>query len=194
MHVKIAIVFWSGQGHTKKLAEAIHEAAASEPETESLLFNSEDLQSPDDLAPLDDCDAILFGTPTYMGGPSANFKGFIDTASGRWLEQKWKDKVAGGFTNSGSVSGDKQGCLQALHVNAMQHGMIWVGVGDMPSENGLDCPEPDKINRHGCFIGAMGTSDNESPDGPGAGDLETGRRYARRVVDVTRHLKAGRVG
>jgi NAD(P)H dehydrogenase (quinone) len=193
MTVKIATVYWSGYGHTKKLAQAIHEGVGAQEGVEAHLFDAEDLQEADALAPLDDCDAILFGTPTYMGGPAAKFKGFIDAASGRWLEQRWKDKVAGGFTNSGSMAGDKQGCLQALHVNAMQHGMIWVGQGEMPAQSGDDgAPDKDQVNRIGSFIGVMAKSANGSPEGPSKGDLETGRIYGGRVATVTKQLKQGR--
>ncbi len=192
MSIKLATVYWSGYGHTKKLAEAIHEAAAAESDVEAVLLDAENLQEGDALEPLDDCDAIIFGTPTYMGGPAAKFKGFIDAASGRWMKQAWKDKVAGGFTNSGSMSGDKQGTLQALHVNAMQHGMIWVGQAELPAQSEVEGPGADKVNRIGSYIGVMAKSASGSPEGPGEGDLETGRIYARRVVTVTKHLKAGR--
>jgi len=40
------------------------------------------------------------------------------------LEQRWKDKVAAGFTNSASQSGDKLSTLFQLNVFAMQMGMI----------------------------------------------------------------------
>ena len=194
MSIKVCTVYYSGYGHTKRLAEAVHQGIAGEADVEAHLLDAADLQEKEALVPLDDADAIIFGTPTYMGGPAAKFKGFVDAASGRWMGQKWKDKVAGGFTNSSSPSGDKQGTLIALAVNALQHGMIWVGQGEMPPHDvGPEGPPADAVNRLGAFIGVMGNS-GTGEAGPSEGDLETGRQYGRRVVAVTKHLKAGRGG
>ncbi|CAL1240878.1 protein of unknown function [Candidatus Methylocalor cossyra] len=48
-----------------------------------------------------------------MGGPSAQFKAFQEATSREVVAAgfKWKDKVAGGFTNSGSHSEDKLATL-----------------------------------------------------------------------------------
>ena len=46
---------------------------------------------------LDRSDGVIFGCPTLMGMPSAPFKAFMEAAFGRWTEQAWKDKLAGGF-------------------------------------------------------------------------------------------------
>jgi NAD(P)H dehydrogenase (quinone) len=104
---------------------------------------------------LNQADAIVFGSPTYMGGVAAQFKAFIDACSSVWFTQGWKDKIAAGFTHSSSPSGDKQGTLLYLATNAAQHCMIWVNVGDLPSFlTGKD----DGLNRVGSFLGAMGHS------------------------------------
>lgn len=182
---KIITVFWSGFGHTKRLAEAVHEGAGSVDGVEALLLDAAEYGEASKLDVFDDADAIIFGTPTYMGGPAATFKQFMDAAGQKWLTQAWKDKIAGGFTNSGSPSGDKQGTLMALAVNALQHGMIWVGADDMPAENPtVDCPDPDKVNRLGAFVGVMGKS-SSGEAGPSSGDLETGRRYGKRIAEKT---------
>jgi NAD(P)H dehydrogenase (quinone) len=52
-------------------------------------------------------DAIIYGSPTYMGGPAWQFKKFADASSKPWFSSAWKDKIAAGFTNSASVNGDK---------------------------------------------------------------------------------------
>jgi NAD(P)H dehydrogenase (quinone) len=41
-----------------------------------------------------------------MGGPSWQFKRFADGSSKPWFAQVWEDKIAAGFTNSASMSGD----------------------------------------------------------------------------------------
>ncbi len=43
---------------------------------------------------LDARDAIIFGAPIYMGNVSAAFWGFAEKSSKRWMELKWKDKLA----------------------------------------------------------------------------------------------------
>ena len=73
---------------------------------------------------LDAADAIVFGTPTYMGGPSAPFKVFADASVKVWFSQGWKDKLAGGFTCSLNMSGDKFSTLMYFVTFAMQHGML----------------------------------------------------------------------
>ena len=57
---------------------------------------------------LNDADAIIFGSPTYMGSPSWQFKKFADASSKVWFTRGWQDKVFGGFTNSASLNGDKR--------------------------------------------------------------------------------------
>ena len=56
---------------------------------------------------LDAADAIIFGAPTYTSSISGPFKVFMDATSKKWFAHAWKDKIAAGFTNSGSHSGDK---------------------------------------------------------------------------------------
>ena len=51
---------------------------------------------------LDAADAIIFGSPTYMGGVSADFAKFKDWTAARWMEGMWRDKLAAGFTVSAS--------------------------------------------------------------------------------------------
>ncbi len=186
----IAIAYHSGYGHTAKVAEQI--AAGVTGAGGSATLVKVDTISEAEWAVLDSADAIIFGSPTYMGGVSAPFKTFIDAASGRWFGQKWKDKIAAGFTNSGSFSGDKLSTLQQLWINAQQHGMIWVGQAEMPPQNkGIHGPGPDMINRLGSAGGLMTQANNDTPDiVPPAGDLETARRFGARVASVTaRYMK-----
>ena len=156
----IAIIYFSGSGHTHLMAEAVAEGVKKVPGTSVHLLRitgeqivkgrwKEDAM----LETLNQADAIVFGSPTYMGGVAAQFKAFVDAASSVWAQQGWKDKIAGGFTHSGSPSGDKQGTLLYLAINAAQHAMIWVGAGEMSQPNG--------VNRLGSYLGVMG---QKTPD------------------------------
>ena len=128
---KIAIIYHTTYGHTKAQAEAVHLGAQSV--SSATLYTVEEATAR--LDELDDADAIIFGCPTYMGSMSAGMKAFLETAAKKWFTLAWKDKVAGAFTNSSSFSGDKLNTLLGLVINALQHGMIFVGLGMMPCAN-----------------------------------------------------------
>lgn len=114
-----------------------------------------------------------------MGGPAAQFKAFADATVGSWFGQKWRDKVAAGFTVSGAPSGDKLSTLQYLHTLAMQHGMIWVGTGELPGQ-------PNGVNRLGSWIGAMALAQpSESPEvAPNREDQLSGELLGKRVAYI----------
>lgn len=187
MSLNIVIVYHSGYGHTEKVAMAVLDGVKRVDNVNATMINVTNLQEKDwDL--LDDSHAIIFGCPTYMGGVSAKYKEFIDLASKKWIEQKWKDKIAAGFTNSGSYSGDKLSSLFQLSVNAMQHGMIWVGNAMMAaSVKGVEGPNSDQLNRIGSWLGLATQSNNEAPEiAPPKGDIETAKLFGERVANITK--------
>lgn len=191
MTKKIAIVYHSGYGHTVKVAEAIAEGAKNAGASVKVI--KADTITDAEWNDLDASDAIVFGAPTYMGSVSGPFKVFMDATSKKWAELKWKDKVAAGFTNSASYSGDKQGSIQQLFTLAMQHRMIWVGQGeDAPTFDANDLPDQDKINRLGSWTGLMTQANHKSPAeaAPGPGDLETAKRFGKRIAAITAQLSA----
>jgi len=176
------IVYASGYGHTKKAAEAVHKGAASVAGVDAVLVNVDDVndQTWQDLAA---ADAIVFGAPTYMGGPAASFKKFADASSKPWFAQAWKDKIAGGFTNSASLNGDKYATLSYFVTLAMQHGMVWVGLGLLPSNSSKS--QRNDLNRMGSSIGLMTQADSDvGPEvAPPLGDLATGEAYGKRLAE-----------
>jgi NAD(P)H dehydrogenase (quinone) len=196
---KIAIIYHSTYGHTKLQAEAVLRGAQSVPSINAQLYTTEEAAAR--LDELDAADAIIFGCPTYMGSMSAGMKTFIEAAAKKWFTFAWKNKIAGAFTNSSSFSGDKLNTLVGLVINAMQHGMIFVGLGMMPSANKPDDmnqiagPGPDAHNRAGSFIGPTAASFQVRPPGaPGKGDLETAELYGRRVAEITLQFVRGKGG
>jgi multimeric flavodoxin WrbA len=142
---------------------------------------------------LEGSDAIIFGCPTYMGSTAAAFKIFMEWAFNPWRDQRWKDKVAAGFTNSVTQSGDKLNTLVDLAVFAAQMGMIWVGSGDPPGNNWSGGSRND-INRLGAWLGAMGQSnaDAASDVEPPESDRTTAQRLGRRVTLIAGRLTEGR--
>ncbi len=192
----IAIVYFSASGHTHLMAAAIAEGVQQAGQTAHLLsITGDQMQAgrwsdADIMTTLNAADAIVFGSPTYMGGVAAQFKAFIDAASESWFAQLWKDKLAAGFTHSGSLSGDKQGTLIYLAINAAQHSMHWINVGDMPSQY---VGKTDGVNRLGSFLGVMGQSPLPSGDAEAAlddGDRLTCINFGARIAHVSQQLNA----
>ena len=182
---KIAIAYHSGYGRTKVQAEYILKGLKEVKGVETYFI---DVTTIDDKGwkQLDDSNAIIFGSPTYMGSVSAKFKEFMEVTGKIWLKQGWKDKFAAGFTNSGSIAGDKFSVLLELAVLAAQHGMVWIPLGLMPD---YSKPAGDAlaINRSGTSLGATAQSDNTAKE-PAKGDLETARLFGKRLAEfVVKH-------
>jgi multimeric flavodoxin WrbA len=178
---RVAVVYHSGYGHTKVLAEAVACGVQSVAGTDVALIPVD--QAAARAAELDAADAIVFGAPTYMGSVSAPFKAFMETTSKLWAAQTWRDKLAAGFTNSASQNGDKLNSLVQIAIFAMQHGMIWVGL-DLPPGNNSSKGSVDDLNRLGSFLGAMGQSNADAgPDvAPIGSDQRTAEHLGRRVA------------
>ena len=173
---KTVVVFHSGYGHTQRLAQSVAEGANATLVT----IDAEGNVSEADWAAINAADAIIFGSPTYMGMASWQFKKFADATSKQWMSGAWKDKVAGGFTISASPSGDKLSTIQYFITLSMQQGMVWVGQPAMNDGN---------INRIGSNSGVMAQVGPTSPaaDIP-QGDLDTAKAYGERVAHVAAKL------
>lgn len=190
---RVAIVYHSGYGHTAKQAQAVARGARNVANTESLLISVDDIEQ--HWGTLEGVDAIIFGAPTYMGSASAQFKTFMDATSSTVFAKggKWADKIAAGFTNAASRSGDKLATLQQIAVFAAQHGMHWINLGLPPGHNNSKSSE-DMLNRHGFFLGAAAQSnaDESAEVAPPSADLKTAEHLGARVSEVARQLAAGR--
>lgn len=186
----VAIAYHSGYGHTAVLAEAVARGAAAGGADTALV--AVDTITDEQWAQLDAADAIVFGSPTYMGTASGAFHAFAEASSKRWFTQAWKDKLAAGFTNSASKSGDKLHTLQFFTVLAAQHGMQWVSLGLHPGWNSTTASEND-LNRLGLFLGAGAQSNNDQgPEGVHASDIATAEHLGERVARQTAVTVAGR--
>ncbi|HUC61053.1 MAG TPA: flavodoxin family protein [Alphaproteobacteria bacterium] len=187
---QVAVVFHSGYGHTKAQAEAVARGAASVKGTEVALIPVGDAEAR--AAELDRADAIVFGAPTYMGSVSAAFKGFMEATSKGWMARAWQDKLAAGFTNSASQNGDKHNTLVELATFALQHGMIWIGLGLLPGNNHSKGSVED-LNRLGGSIGALAQSNaDQGLEGMKASDLKTAEHLGARVATLAATLRATR--
>ena len=181
---KTVVVYHSGYGHTQRVAQFVAEGAKAT----VIAIDADGNITDADWEALDAADAIIFGSPTYMGTVTWQFKKFVDATSKPWFTQNWKDKVFGGFTNSATMNGDKHSTIHYFITLAMQHSGLWVGTGLMPSNS--KAAKRDDINYVGSFAGAMmQTPSDASADEVVQGDLETARLYGERIAQVTRQFK-----
>ena len=187
----IAIIYYSGWGHTAKQAQAVSRGVekVSGAKAQLIAIDKEGNIAETDWATLEAADGIIFGAPTYMGGPAWQFKKFADASSKRWFTQAWKDKVFAGFTNSATMNGDKLSTLHYLFTLAMQHSGVWVGTGMMPSNS--KAATRNDVNYVGSFSGAMAQSPSDASAAEMLpGDLETARLFGERVAAVAGKLAA----
>jgi multimeric flavodoxin WrbA len=190
----IAIVYHSGYGHTRRQAEAVKSGVEQVEAAEALLLTAEEAQTRwGDLA---SADAIIFGAPTYVAGVSAVFKSFQEASSHAVMTQGlgWKDKIAAGFTNSGSRSGDKLATLMQIALFAAQHGMHWVNLALPPGNHSTTRSEED-LNRLGFWLGAGAQSNtDQGPElAPPKADVRTAEHLGRRVAETTLQFVRGRL-
>ncbi|MFE4580494.1 flavodoxin family protein [Streptomyces chartreusis] len=186
----VSIAYHSGFGHTAVIAEAVR-AGAVEAGAEVHLIKVDEITE-EQWATLDASDAIVFGSPTYMGTASGAFHVFAEATSKRWAERAWTDKLAAGFTNSASKSGDKLHTLQFFQILAAQLGMHWVNLGLLPGWNSSAGSEHD-INRLGFFAGAAAqTNADQGPDAVHKADVATAEHLGRRVTETAKTFALGR--
>jgi NAD(P)H dehydrogenase (quinone) len=175
--VKTVVVYHSGYGHTQRVAQFVAEGAGAQ----LIAIDAEGNLTDAQWADINAADAIIMGSPTYMGMASWQFKKFADASSKQWFTSAWKDKIAGGFTCSASPSGDKLSTLQYFITLAMQQGMIWVGQPALNDGN---------INRIGSNSGVMAQVGPTDPaEKIPQGDLDTAKAYGKRVAEVATKLR-----
>jgi len=176
---KIAVVYHSGYGHTQRIAQTVAEGA----DADLLAIDADGNLSEADWATLGEADAIVFGTPTYMGGPSWQFKKFADASSKAWFTRAWQDKFFAGFSVSASLNGDKGMTLAYLSTLAAQHGGLWISLGMAPAN--ASASTRNDINNMGGSVGLM----VQAPSDAGAdkipqGDVDTAIKFGERVAAV----------
>ena len=179
----IVIVFHSGYGHTAKVAQAVAEGSGGT----LLAIDAEGNLPAGGWEQLAAASTIVFGSPTYMGTVSWQFKKFADASSKPWFTQAWKDKLAMGFTNSATMNGDKLSTLHYMFTLSQQHSMLWAGTALMPS-NAKESTRND-MNYVGSFAGLMtATPSNASAEEMVPGDIATAKAFGKRVAEVTARL------
>lgn len=197
---KVLIVFYSRNGNTEKLAEAIAEGAkeegaevtvrrAKEIVSEEIIQNvpgwaenRDRMQAkfpaptPDDVAA---ADAVVFGTPTRFGNVSAELKAFVDSLGGLWAKGTMNGKAGSAFTSTSSPHGGNESTILSMY-NFMAHfGMVIVPPGySDPTVFTTSTP-----------YGASSVSGGDSQTPPTDGDLSVARQQGKLTARVARALK-----
>ena len=146
---EVVVVYHSGYGHTQRVAQAVAEGANAE----LLAIDADGNLPAGGMDTLNAADAIIFGTPTYMGGPSWQFKKFADASSKAWFTRAWQDKFFAGFSVSASLNGDKGQTLAYLNTLAAQHGGLWISLGMMPANT--QAATRNDVNNLGGSVGLL---------------------------------------
>ena len=182
---KTVVVFHSGYGHALRMAQAVAHGAGGE-----LLAIDVDGNVPaGGWELLASADAIVFGSPTYMGSVSWQFKKFADASSRAWYTQAWKDKVFGGFTVSANLNGDKHSTLHYFMTLAMQHGGLWAGTGIL--YNNTRASQRADLNYLGSSVGPMAqVAGDAGAEEMNPGDLETARQFGLRIAALAARMAA----
>ena len=182
---KVVVVFFSATGTTAQLAEAVQAGAAEIADAALCRIEPADIvggrfMNEELLRFADTADALAFGSPTYMGGPAAQFKAFADATSDRWAARAWANKVAGGFTTGSCPNGDQSHTLTYFTVLAAQHGMLWRSL-DIPG--GLD---PAGRNHLGSSVGLATHAAGGVLE---VSDLATAHHLGRRLADTAIQMR-----
>lgn len=180
----IEIIYHSGSEFslTKQLAQNISEGLRLDSSIEVNLSNVKNLKD-SDWERFDQANALIFGSPTYMGGVSSEFKAFMDKTGYFWVEQKWADKIAAGFTISSGPSGDKLSTLSQLSIFAAQHGMVWIGLNHVGS---LHTGDDEEINECGSWLGMMATSNKNNAHSLRENDIKTSHIFGERIASAVK--------
>lgn len=148
MGVKVQIVFYSLYGHIYRIAEAIAEGAREIPGAEVQVLQVAETLPPDviekmgateakkafahipiaDPKKLPEADAIILGSPTRYGAPTAQMRAFQDTTGGLWATGALIGKVGSAFTSTASQHGGQETTLLAMSTFFFHMGMVIGGV------------------------------------------------------------------
>ena len=197
MSIKLAVIYYSATGTTYQLARAIeegaqaagaevrfrkvHELAPEEAIKSNEGWSQHRTQTQDvPEASNDDlewADAIIFGTPTRYGLPTAQLKQFIDGTGGLWFEGKLVNKIVSSFTSASTKHGGHETTIVALNNTFYHWGSIIVGPG-----------YADQIQfQSGNPYGTSFASNNGELD-PDEVALNAAKFQAKRVVEVTKQF------
>ena len=163
--VTVLVTYHSVSGNTEKMAQAVAEGAKAVSGTSVVLKRVGEVIGDDLLS----SDAVIVGSPVYVGNMSGEVKTFFDnwgrkfglgTATG-----KMRNKVGAAFVTGGSISSGKEIAMLTILVSMISHQMIVI----------------------------RGASATTGPDSPGidAKEIAEARDLGKRVAEVAALVKRG---
>jgi NAD(P)H dehydrogenase (quinone) len=141
--VDILVLYYSRQGATRRLAEAIATGIDSidgaqarlrtVPPVAAVTETAAPPVPPEgapyaELADLESCGGLAVGSPTRFGNMAAPLKHFFDSTSGLWLSGKLAGKPAAMFCSTSSLHGGQETTLLSMMVPLLHHGMLILGI------------------------------------------------------------------
>lgn len=121
---KILVLYYSQEGHTRKMADLVAEGASSLPDTEVRLRSVHEASREDVIW----CEGLALGSPTYLGTVSSEMKKFWEDLLPDW--QKLDGKIGCAFSSEGGWGGGAELTCQALLTIMMNFGFLVFGVTD----------------------------------------------------------------
>jgi NAD(P)H dehydrogenase (quinone) len=201
MAVKVAVIYYSATGTTYKLARAVEEGARGAgaevrlrkvhelaPEqaiasNEGWSAHSRETQDLEEAAneDLTWADAIIFGTPTRYGLPTAQLKQFLDMTGPLWASGALVNKVCSSFTSAATAHGGQESTILALNNTFYHWGALIVGPGY------ADPVQFQTGNPYGVSF-----QSNNGALSPDEVTLSAARFQGRRVTEIAAQFVAGR--
>jgi NAD(P)H dehydrogenase (quinone) len=146
---KIAIIFDTKSGNTRKMAEFIARGV-KESGVETDIINVKDA----DVKFLPEYDGIIIGSPVYFGQPTSAIKDFIDKSIIHF--KKLDGKVGGAFSSSGGIGGGNETAIRSMLDSLLIHGMIIKGYVNGGHYGPVSIGAPDeRVERECREYGAM---------------------------------------
>ncbi len=96
----IAVIYYSETGNTETVAHWIAQGVETVPDTAVRLFNIREDEAPDKEY-IEGCDAVVFGTPTYVANMCWQMKKWFDTR----LDYRLAGKIGSAFSTENSPNG-----------------------------------------------------------------------------------------
>jgi NAD(P)H dehydrogenase (quinone) len=200
MATNVLIAFYSRNGVTEALANAVAEGARAEG-AEVRLRRARELVAPEVMAQVpgwadnaarmnaayaaptpDDAlwaDAIVLGTPTRFGSVTSELKAYIDSLGGLWAKGQLNGKAGSVFASTSTTHGGNETTILSLYPPLAHLGLIIVPTGYADGA----------MFKAGSPYGASSVSGNAATP-PSADDLAVAQFQGRRVTRVAAALKA----
>lgn len=168
----VLIVYYSAQGHTQVLAEAVAKGARSVGRVNVILKTVSEATMPDVLA----ADAIIVGSPVYNANVAPEVQKFIN--SWPFEDTPLRDKIGAAFVTAGGFSAGEELVQMNLLHSMLIFGMIIVGGPDWQQPFGAS--------------GIVGEKPFETEKQAGKIDeqfLMKGEALGKRVAELARRIK-----